>query len=123
MEKHREEYSTYKRNKYIDPQIKKAHDGRTYLTKIIRNKAKMYVFIKDIVGLEDRNALIKYLKTTIPKGYTFKDYGKGVGKLSIDHIKGCREFDLLDEEQYKACFNYKNLRLIPFEDNCRYRRV
>lgn len=41
----------------------------------------------------------------------------GIASLSIDHVIPCVMFNLGDERQRAACFNFTNLRVIPHSDN------
>jgi transposase-like protein len=41
--------------------------------------------------------------------------------LHIDHIRPCSSFDLTDPAQQRLCFNYRNLQLLPAEENLRKR--
>ena len=61
--------------------------------------------------------LIKRLKRTLPKGYTWKDYLKG--KLHIDHIVpiSVYNFDNSNQMNFKYCWALKNLRLLPAKEN------
>ncbi len=45
----------------------------------------------------------------------WENYGKGDGKWSLDHVRPCASFNLLDPEQVKQCFHFSNLR--PSFDN------
>lgn len=66
---------------------------------------------EDLVGYTLKD-LTKRLKSTMPKGYTWKDFFKG--KLHIDHILPKRLFDL---EEFKNCWNLYNLQLLTEDDN------
>jgi hypothetical protein len=57
----------------------------------------------------------KYLETTFPDGLTWEDYRNGL--LQIDHIVPCSCFELNDFEHQKACFHYKNTRLLQINLN------
>lgn len=61
--------------------------------------------------------LIKRLKKTMPKGYTWYDYLKG--KLHIDHIIPIRafEFKTAEDKEFKECWSLYNLRLLPKKEN------
>jgi len=63
------------------------------------------------------NNLIKRLKITMPKGYTWQDYLKG--KLHIDHIipKRAFVFRTPEDEEFKQCWSLYNLRLLPSKEN------
>lgn len=60
------------------------------------------------------NEFINHLISTIPAGYTIKDYGS---RLEIDHINPCYLYDLSNDKSRNTCFHYTNLRLIPKEFN------
>jgi len=61
--------------------------------------------------------LIKRLRFTIPKGYTWQDYLDG--KLQMDHIIPISAFNYTKPEHlnFKICWGLKNLRLLPVEEN------
>ncbi|MBA7562647.1 hypothetical protein ES695_04090 [Candidatus Atribacteria bacterium 1244-E10-H5-B2] len=61
--------------------------------------------------------LIKHLKKTIPKGYTWKDYLRG--RLHIDHIIPIIAFvfNKPEDREFKSCWNLHNLRLLTKKDN------
>lgn len=45
-------------------------------------------------------------------GMSWENYGAGIDKWGVDHIRPCASFNLLDPEQAKQCFHFSNLR--PF---------
>ena len=61
--------------------------------------------------------LIKRLKRTIPKGYTWQDSLDG--KLHVDHKIPVSAFNFNCSEHidFKRCWNLKNLRLLPAKEN------
>ena len=50
-------------------------------------------------------------------GMSWENYGKGIGKWNVDHIRPCASFDLLDPEQAKQCFHFSNLRPLWQQEN------
>jgi len=54
-----------------------------------------------------------HLEKQFKPGMSWKNYGK----WHIDHIRPCSSYDLLDIEQMKECFNYKNLQPLWAEEN------
>lgn len=57
-----------------------------------------------------------YFKSKFTKGMTWKRFMNG--EIHIDHIRPCINFNLIDLEQQKECFNYKNLQpLWAFDNN------
>lgn len=65
------------------------------------------------------NELAAYLQAQFKRRMSWDNYGKkdGVKCWEIDHIKPVTAFDLMDEEQRKACFHYTNLRPMWARDN------
>ncbi len=63
------------------------------------------------------NNLLKHLKKTMPKGYTWDDYIKG--KLQIDHIIPISVFNYNNANNidFKRCWALSNLRLLPTKEN------
>ena len=61
--------------------------------------------------------LIKRLKQTMPKGYTWQDFMEG--KLHIDHIVPISAFNFTESKHidFKRCWALKNLRLLPAREN------
>jgi len=64
------------------------------------------------------NELIKRLKSTLPKGYTWNDYINGAD-LHIDHVVPKSVFNItsIDCTDFKRCWALKNLRLLPGIEN------
>lgn len=109
----KEKYNIQKRAYMKQPQNRAAHNGRVSIRKIIRGIKAEYKFLCDC-GAGSREKFMSHLLKTMPKGYTLDNYGKDI---QVDHIKPCTAFDLTDREQYKKCFNYKNLRFITKSEN------
>jgi hypothetical protein len=63
------------------------------------------------------NDLIKRLKKTIPKNYTWNDYLQG--KLHIDHIIPVTAFNFKKPEHidFGRCWSLDNLQLLPAREN------
>lgn len=63
------------------------------------------------------NDLIKRLKKTMPKGYTWEDFLKG--KLHIEHKIPISVFNYAKPEHtdFKKCWALKNLQLLPAKEN------
>ena len=61
--------------------------------------------------------LIRRLKRTMPKGYTWKDFMEG--KLHIDHIIPIKVFNFTKSEHigFKRCWALKNLQLLLAKEN------
>lgn len=71
---------------------------------------------EDLVGYKLAD-LIKRLKKTMPKGYTWQDYLEA--KLHIDHIIpiSVLNFDSPDQIDFKRCWALENLQLLPAKEN------
>jgi len=63
--------------------------------------------------------LIKRLKSTMPAGYTWKEYAKGQANLHVDHIIPKAAFNITGTEctDFKRCWALKNLQLLPAKEN------
>lgn len=63
--------------------------------------------------------LIKRLKKTLPKGYTWDDFIKGKNVLHIDHIIPVSVFNFQSsfDTDFKRCWSLKNLQLLPAKEN------
>jgi len=61
--------------------------------------------------------LMKRLKSTIPKNYTWNDFLDG--KLHVDHIIpiSAYKFDKAEDFQFGECWALNNLRLLPAKEN------
>ena len=58
-----------------------------------------------------------YIEAQFKLGMTWDNWGRGLGKWNIDHKLPCCSFNLLDPQQQKICFNYKNLQPLWWEEN------
>ena len=63
--------------------------------------------------------LVKHLEQQFISGMSWGNYGRSEGCWSIDHIKPCASFDLMDQEQQKKCFHYTNLQPLWHIENMR----
>ena len=57
--------------------------------------------------------LVKHLENQFIEGMSWKNYGK----WHIDHIRPCASFNLLNEDEQRACFHYSNLQPLWAIDN------
>lgn len=71
---------------------------------------------EDLVGYTLKD-LTKYLKKTMPEGYTWQDYLEG--KLHIDHKIpiSAHNFTKPEHPDFKRCWALSNLRLLPAREN------
>lgn len=59
------------------------------------------------------NFLKGYIEAKFTDGMTWDNYGD----FHIDHIRPCASFNLLNEEEQRICFHYKNLQPLWGHDN------
>ncbi len=61
--------------------------------------------------------LKKHLKSTLPKGYSWKDFMQG--RLHIDHIlpKAIFQYEKAEDLGFQICWGLDNLRLLPAKKN------
>ena len=73
---------------------------------------------EDLTGYTVKD-LKKRLQSTMPEGYTWKDYLDG--KLHIDHIipKSVFNFTKYTHIDFRNCWSLSNLQLLPAEENLR----
>jgi len=71
---------------------------------------------EDLVGYKLKD-LIKRLKETMPKNYTWEDFLKG--GLHIDHIVpiSAHNFNHFNQIDFQNCWALSNLQLLPAEEN------
>jgi hypothetical protein len=70
----------------------------------------------DLVGCSI-DGLRSYLEARFKPGMTWENWGKGVGKWHIDHVKPLAGFDLTSVEQQKEAFHFTNLQPLWSEEN------
>lgn len=76
---------------------------------LLRKRAKKSNKTLDLTGCSIE-FLIAYLEQQFQPGMTWDNYGYGMDKWNVDHIKCCNSFDLTKEEQQRECFHYSNLQ-------------
>lgn len=113
--------------KYINKKYKEnlKFNINSRMSRAVRDSLKVKRFLKsskngnrweNLVGYSV-NDLIKRLKKTLPKGYTWKDYLSG--ELHIDHIIPIAVFNFtkVENPDFKRCWALSNLRLLPGREN------
>lgn len=106
MEKQKE----YRKNN-IAYRIKKSLITR--LNQVIRKKTG---HTTEFLGC-DIDFFLSYIESKFQEGMTWDNYG--LFGWHIDHIRPCASFNLLNEEEQKACFHYTNLQPLWAEENIR----
>jgi hypothetical protein len=106
----------YKKNRLkTDPAYKIACLLRTRILQILDGVPKSGHTI-ELIGCKPQE-LKKYLESKFRPGMNWDNHGFGDDKWHIDHIKPCNSFNLLNPEEQKACFNYKNLQPLWQHEN------
>ena len=113
IRKYKREYIAMKIK--IDPKFNLNHRMRTAIAKSLKGNKKGRRW-EDLVGYTLSN-LMKRLKKTIPKDYTWQDYLGG--RLHIDHIIPISAFNFTRPEHsdFKRCWALNNLQLLSAKEN------
>jgi len=114
---HKEEKNQHQRTRYItDPNYKLNYlmsnaIGRVKNHSIKQGQSWKYLLPYTLVQLK------KHLKSTLPKGYTWKNFVQG--KLHIDHILPISifEYEKAEDLDFQVCWGLDNLRLLPVKEN------
>jgi len=61
--------------------------------------------------------LIEYLESLFTAEMSWENYGKGIGKWNVDHIKPLTAFNLFDPQQFAEACHYTNLQPLWWDDN------
>jgi Ribonuclease G/E len=107
--KYYSEYAKIKARNDINFKLKNNLRHRIWLALKGLNKSK---HTENLLGCSIEY-LKSYLKKQFKTGMTWDNYGK----WHIDHIKGCKDFDLSKKSEQLKCFNYKNLQPLWAEEN------
>lgn len=112
--KYREYYN--KRHKILmktNPNYKIARNLRRRVGLALQEKG----LIKDKSIWNYLGCSLEKLKSHIEKQFVDNMSWNNYGEWHIDHIKPCASFNLVEEEEQKKCFNYKNLQPLWSFDN------
>ena len=102
-----------KNRKKIDPEFKLLKTLRSRLSNAVKKKNGIKAdTTMNLTGCSI-TFLKGYLEAKFIDGMTWENHGE----WHIDHIKPCCSFNLLDEEEQKICFHYKNLQPLWGVDN------
>ena len=116
-EKNKEKIKEQKKEYYLKNKNKPEFILSIKISSYIReclNGTKNKIHWENLVGYTT-NDLIKHLEKTSP--YLIEDYLNG--ELHIDHIipKSLYKYISYEDEEFKKCWNLRNLRLITIEEN------
>ena len=104
-----------KRKRQENPRYSIEHRLRNRILDALKrqNGKKAYKTI-DLIGC-NIDFFLKYIESLFIEGMSWNEFRNR--NIEIDHILPCCQFNLLDENEQKKCFNYKNLRPIWKEDH------
>jgi hypothetical protein len=102
----------YQRNKWhSDPKYRIRCLSGHRIRQALRGIAKSASTV-ELIGCSIAE-LRKHLESQFKLGMVWDNYGE----WHIDHIRPCSSFDLMDTEQQKICFNWKNLQPLWAKEN------
>lgn len=118
-EQFKENHARWRREKY--QKMKQENSEEFHKHKIKTNISRR---IREILGQNKSDTCVKYvgcsldelknhMETTFSNGMSWDNYGE----WHIDHIIPCTAFNMHDETEKLACFNYKNLQALWSKDN------
>lgn len=116
-ETHKEEITKRQRNyrnkrRKLDLEYKIVCNLRCRIRLALHGKSKS-AHTMELIGCSIEE-LKQHLESQFRDGMSWENYGT---TWHIDHIIPCIAFDMIDEEQQKECFNYKNLQPLLVEEN------
>jgi len=97
-----------------DPYYRLLCNMRTRMYHAINGTTKKSARTTELLGC-DTATLKSHLESQFTEGMTWDNYGHC--GWHIDHIKPCASFDLTDQNQQRAYFNYTNLQPLWASDN------
>lgn len=104
---------SFKRRYYTDNNFRiRVSIANSFSTRL-RNKN----ITKDISTFEYTGFKIKDYVDYLSKDQLWNEYFVSSGKIHLDHIIPCSAYDHTDQEEIKKCWNPRNLRLLPAEEN------
>ena len=59
----------------------------------------------------------RHIESTFQTGMSWNNYGRGIGKWSVDHIAPCCVFNFEVDFDIFTCFNWRNTRALWHSDN------
>lgn len=110
-------YAYRNHRRATNPQFRISSSLRTYIYQRVGKKNRTGESrFRSIVGCPIE-VLCQWLESQFESWMDWDNYGMGVGKWSIDHIRPCASFDLTDEVQVWECFHYSNMRPLAWIEN------
>jgi hypothetical protein len=111
-------YEKYMQRKWSYPVIRVKTNLRVRLWEMLKKVKKGFYKEKLNTMLGCSSKFLKqHLESQFAEGMTWENYGRGIGKWSVDHIIPCASFDLTIKEEQHKCFHYSNLRPLWSQEN------
>lgn len=107
----------YHKTKTKRPNAKIENQARSALSCLFKIKSPRTAL--KLLGVSSLDEYKAHLASLFLPGMSWANYGKYAGSWCIDHIIPTNSFDLLDEKQKAAAFNYKNTQPLWFGENAR----
>ena len=112
----REKNNNYRREYHCNnPQARIAHNLRTRINAVLKKRSiggRLHLLVGCSMG-----ELRKHIESTFDNGMDWGNYGRGMGKWSIDHTIPLEAFNLEDTEQQIKAFNWSNMRAMWYVEN------
>jgi hypothetical protein len=103
-----------KERRKTDPEFKMAGVLRKRLGSIMKEiGGKKSAKTLELLGCS-LNFFKEWLEFRFNSNMTFENHGS---YWHVDHVKPCASYDLIDEEDQKECFNWKNLQPLYWKEN------
>jgi DNA-directed RNA polymerase subunit RPC12/RpoP len=103
---------------------RRLNDIKFKLNELIGNSIRLSIKDKgfkkwSLILNYDVETLKNHLKKTLPKDVTWEIYLKSNNEFHIDHIIpiSAYKFESYNDEEFKKCWNYRNLRIISKKEN------
>lgn len=104
---------------YSDLNYKIAKTLRARLRIALHRRSKAGSAVRDLgTSIPDFKV---YIESMFQPGMSWENWGKGIGKWNLDHIKPLASFDLTDRIQFLEACHYTNLQPLWAEENLRKR--
>ena len=110
-------YKKYQADRYKnDDKFRLDRNISRSIRRSLKNGSNRHNHWKSILGYTIKDLKVKLI-STIPEGYTWKDYLSG--ELELDHIKpvGAFNYKKVTDKEFRKSWGLKNLRLIPKKIN------
>lgn len=121
------EYAEYRKSQSAKEKFRRATNPQRRIACALRTKVYKAIRLQQggnksantetLTGcsIED---FMSHLESMWKPGMSWSNFGRGVGKWTLDHTQPCASVDLTDPENQKKVFHYSNIEPMWFVDNC-----